>query len=179
MLYPLDHWCVTMEESRTFRLVWIWSFTFKLSSPSLGFYCILRLLATQCSHPQIIGVVPSDRLSSVTFLQAIWTSRSLQGARSKQLRKKRIIFSTKNVLESNSISAIICSDKFDAWNKAATDRCTIVVKSQEFYWLVIFLVFCNTLSLGSEHYMQPNWLTYVQGILFCTWYYLGFESFIA
>lgn len=34
-----------------------------------------------------------------------------------------------------------------------------VVKTSFFYWLVIFLVFLNTLSGAVEHYGQPDWLT--------------------
>ena len=37
------------------------------------------------------------------------------------------------------------------------------MKSSIFYWLVIFLVFLNTLTIASEHYNQPHWLTEVQG----------------
>lgn len=37
------------------------------------------------------------------------------------------------------------------------------MKSSVFYWLVIFLVFLNTLTIASEHYNQPHWLTEVQG----------------
>ncbi|KAL8602086.1 hypothetical protein ACOMHN_007356 [Nucella lapillus] len=33
------------------------------------------------------------------------------------------------------------------------------VKSQAFYWIVIVLVFLNTVSVASEHYGQPEWLT--------------------
>lgn len=38
------------------------------------------------------------------------------------------------------------------------------MKSVTFYWLVIILVFLNTLTIASEHYNQPDWLTEVQGI---------------
>ena len=37
------------------------------------------------------------------------------------------------------------------------------MKSVTFYWLVIVLVFLNTLTISSEHYNQPDWLTEVQG----------------
>lgn len=37
------------------------------------------------------------------------------------------------------------------------------MKSVTFYWLVIVLVFLNTLTISSEHYNQPDWLTQVQG----------------
>ncbi|KAG7196633.1 hypothetical protein KM043_015981 [Ampulex compressa] len=33
------------------------------------------------------------------------------------------------------------------------------VKSQEFYWFVIVLVFLNTVCVAVEHYDQPQWLT--------------------
>lgn len=39
----------------------------------------------------------------------------------------------------------------------------MAVKSVPFYWLVIILVFLNTLTISSEHYNQPLWLTEVQG----------------
>lgn len=38
------------------------------------------------------------------------------------------------------------------------------MKSVTFYWLVIVLVFLNTLTISSEHYNQPDWLTQIQGI---------------
>ena len=34
-----------------------------------------------------------------------------------------------------------------------------MVKSQWFYWFVIVLVFLNTVTVASEHYGQPQWLT--------------------
>ena len=37
-----------------------------------------------------------------------------------------------------------------------------LVKSQSFYWFIIFLVFLNTLVQASEHYQQPDWLTNIQ-----------------
>ncbi|XP_072765473.1 voltage-dependent calcium channel type A subunit alpha-1 isoform X11 [Anoplolepis gracilipes] len=33
------------------------------------------------------------------------------------------------------------------------------VKSQQFYWFVIVLVFLNTICVAVEHYAQPDWLT--------------------
>ncbi|XP_062921741.1 calcium channel, voltage-dependent, L type, alpha 1S subunit, a isoform X1 [Mobula hypostoma] len=41
-------------------------------------------------------------------------------------------------------------------------KCRELVKSKFFYWLVIFLVFLNTLMIATEHHLQPNWLTDVQ-----------------
>lgn len=34
-----------------------------------------------------------------------------------------------------------------------------MVKTQWFYWFVIVLVFLNTVTVASEHYGQPQWLT--------------------
>ncbi|KAM6311256.1 voltage-dependent L-type calcium channel subunit alpha-1S isoform 2-T2 [Podargus strigoides] len=48
------------------------------------------------------------------------------------------------------------------WNRMFRRKCRDVVKSKFFYWLVILLVALNTLSIASEHHMQPEWLTHVQ-----------------
>ncbi|XP_051011138.1 voltage-dependent L-type calcium channel subunit alpha-1C isoform X5 [Acomys russatus] len=48
------------------------------------------------------------------------------------------------------------------WNRFCRRKCRAAVKSDIFYWLVIFLVFLNTLTIASEHYNQPHWLTEVQ-----------------
>lgn len=50
------------------------------------------------------------------------------------------------------------------WNRLCRRKCRAAVKSQVFYWLVIFLVFLNTLTIASEHHMQAQWLTDVQGV---------------
>ncbi|XP_033017963.1 voltage-dependent L-type calcium channel subunit alpha-1C isoform X29 [Lacerta agilis] len=49
------------------------------------------------------------------------------------------------------------------WNRFCRRKCRAAVKSNVFYWLVIFLVFLNTLTIASEHYNQSDWLTEVQG----------------
>ncbi|XP_019348147.2 voltage-dependent L-type calcium channel subunit alpha-1S [Alligator mississippiensis] len=48
------------------------------------------------------------------------------------------------------------------WNRLFRRKCREVVKSKFFYWLVILLITLNTLSIASEHHMQPDWLTHVQ-----------------
>nr|XP_021147126.1 voltage-dependent L-type calcium channel subunit alpha-1S isoform X2 [Columba livia] len=48
------------------------------------------------------------------------------------------------------------------WNRMFRRKCRDVVKSKFFYWLVILLVALNTLSIASEHHLQPEWLTHVQ-----------------
>ncbi|XP_035282345.1 voltage-dependent L-type calcium channel subunit alpha-1C isoform X14 [Anguilla anguilla] len=50
------------------------------------------------------------------------------------------------------------------WNRLCRRKCRAAVKSNVFYWLVIFLVFLNTLTIASEHHRQPEWLTEVQDI---------------
>ncbi|CAJ0587570.1 unnamed protein product, partial [Mesorhabditis spiculigera] len=48
--------------------------------------------------------------------------------------------------------------RFEKWNRRSRRACRRLVKSQTFYWLVIILVFFNTLVLTSEHYKQQPWL---------------------
>uniref|UniRef100_A0A673YIL5 Voltage-dependent L-type calcium channel subunit alpha n=1 Tax=Salmo trutta TaxID=8032 RepID=A0A673YIL5_SALTR len=47
-------------------------------------------------------------------------------------------------------------------NHAFRKNCRVAVKSQNFYWLVLLLVFLNTAASASEHYGQPKWLTEMQ-----------------
>uniref|UniRef100_A0A8D0HUZ7 Voltage-dependent L-type calcium channel subunit alpha n=1 Tax=Sphenodon punctatus TaxID=8508 RepID=A0A8D0HUZ7_SPHPU len=65
-----------------------------------------------------------------------------------------------------SLCQIISKSKFSRrwrrWNRFSRRRCRAAVKSVSFYWLVIVLVFLNTLTISSEHYNQPDWLTLIQ-----------------
>lgn len=47
---------------------------------------------------------------------------------------------------------------FDRVNRRCRRSCRKAVKSQVFYWLIIILVFLNTLVLAIEHHGQPLWL---------------------
>ncbi|XP_026318238.1 muscle calcium channel subunit alpha-1-like [Hyposmocoma kahamanoa] len=47
---------------------------------------------------------------------------------------------------------------FDKVNRRMKRACRRAVKSQTFYWLIIVLVFLNTVVLASEHHRQPRWL---------------------
>ncbi|XP_054859253.1 voltage-dependent L-type calcium channel subunit alpha-1F [Eublepharis macularius] len=47
-------------------------------------------------------------------------------------------------------------------NRLFRKRCRLAVKSVTFYWMVLLLVFLNTLTIASEHYNQPDWLTEIQ-----------------
>ncbi|XP_035239389.1 dihydropyridine-sensitive L-type skeletal muscle calcium channel subunit alpha-1-like isoform X1 [Anguilla anguilla] len=48
------------------------------------------------------------------------------------------------------------------WNRFFRRKCHTWVKSNVFYWLVILLVFLNTLAIATEHHHQPETLTIVQ-----------------
>ncbi|XP_060127422.1 voltage-dependent L-type calcium channel subunit alpha-1D isoform X2 [Zootoca vivipara] len=67
-----------------------------------------------------------------------------------------------------ALCQIISKSKFSRrwrrWNRFNRRRCRAAVKSVSFYWLVIVLVFLNTLTISSEHYNQPDWLTQIQDI---------------
>nr|XP_021335256.1 voltage-dependent L-type calcium channel subunit alpha-1D isoform X6 [Danio rerio] len=56
------------------------------------------------------------------------------------------------------------SRRWRRWNRLCRRNCRLAVKSVPFYWLVIILVFLNTLTISSEHYNQPMWLTQVQDV---------------
>lgn len=49
-------------------------------------------------------------------------------------------------------------------NLVLRKNCRVAVKSTNFYWLVLLLVFLNTTTSASEHYGQPQWLTDIQGV---------------
>ncbi|KAM4018997.1 voltage-dependent L-type calcium channel subunit alpha-1F [Anomaloglossus baeobatrachus] len=55
-----------------------------------------------------------------------------------------------------------CCRKIRRWNRAFRRKCRLAVKSVTFYWMVLILVFLNTLTIASEHYRQPEWLTQIQ-----------------
>uniref|UniRef100_A0A3Q1C7I3 Voltage-dependent L-type calcium channel subunit alpha n=1 Tax=Amphiprion ocellaris TaxID=80972 RepID=A0A3Q1C7I3_AMPOC len=57
-----------------------------------------------------------------------------------------------------------CSRRWRRMNRFCRRKCRLAVKSVPFYWLVIILVFLNTLTISSEHYNQPLWLTQVQDV---------------
>uniref|UniRef100_A0A4W5NQA3 Voltage-dependent L-type calcium channel subunit alpha n=1 Tax=Hucho hucho TaxID=62062 RepID=A0A4W5NQA3_9TELE len=54
------------------------------------------------------------------------------------------------------------SEQLCQLNHAFRKNCRVAVKSQNFYWLVLLLVFLNTAASASEHYGQPKWLTEMQ-----------------
>uniref|UniRef100_A0A3P8QN62 Voltage-dependent L-type calcium channel subunit alpha n=1 Tax=Astatotilapia calliptera TaxID=8154 RepID=A0A3P8QN62_ASTCA len=62
------------------------------------------------------------------------------------------------------VTLIAYSRQWRRWNRFCRRKCRAAVKSVTFYWLVIILVFLNTLTISSEHYNQPDWLTEVQDV---------------
>lgn len=63
-----------------------------------------------------------------------------------------------------NLNCLSVSRQWRRWNRFCRRKCRAAVKSVTFYWLVIILVFLNTLTIASEHYNQPDWLTEVQGV---------------
>lgn len=78
---------------------------------------------------------------------------------------------------------------WDRVNRRLRRSCRKAVKSQAFYWLIIVLVFLNTVVLATEHYKQPKWLDAFQEItnfvfvalftceMLVKMYSLGFQSY--
>uniref|UniRef100_A0AAQ4PV60 Voltage-dependent L-type calcium channel subunit alpha n=1 Tax=Gasterosteus aculeatus aculeatus TaxID=481459 RepID=A0AAQ4PV60_GASAC len=48
------------------------------------------------------------------------------------------------------------------WNRFFRMKCLLYVKTKSFYWLVMFLVLLNTLTIATEYHHQPDWLTSLQ-----------------
>ncbi|KAJ4921317.1 hypothetical protein JOQ06_022681 [Pogonophryne albipinna] len=53
-------------------------------------------------------------------------------------------------------------DQLCQLNHTMRKNCRVAVKTSNFYWLVLLLVFLNTVASASEHYGQPKWLTEMQ-----------------
>uniref|UniRef100_A0A3Q1G8V9 Voltage-dependent L-type calcium channel subunit alpha n=1 Tax=Acanthochromis polyacanthus TaxID=80966 RepID=A0A3Q1G8V9_9TELE len=66
--------------------------------------------------------------------------------------------------ESSYLLHSVFNRQWRRWNRFCRRKCRAAVKSVTFYWLVIILVFLNTLTIASEHYNQPDWLTEVQDV---------------
>uniref|UniRef100_A0A8C4HFH5 Voltage-dependent L-type calcium channel subunit alpha n=1 Tax=Dicentrarchus labrax TaxID=13489 RepID=A0A8C4HFH5_DICLA len=50
------------------------------------------------------------------------------------------------------------------WNRFFRMKCLVYVKTKGFYWLVMFLVLLNTLTIATEHHHQPDSLTSLQDV---------------
>ncbi|XP_034552541.1 dihydropyridine-sensitive L-type skeletal muscle calcium channel subunit alpha-1-like [Notolabrus celidotus] len=51
------------------------------------------------------------------------------------------------------------------WNRFFRMKCLLYVKTKGFYWLVMFLVLLNTLTIATEFHHQPDWLTSLQDVV--------------
>lgn len=56
------------------------------------------------------------------------------------------------------------------WNRFFRMKCLVYVKTRGFYWLVMFLVLLNTLTIATEHHHQSDSLTSLQGWLLINLY---------
>ncbi|XP_010782718.1 calcium channel, voltage-dependent, L type, alpha 1S subunit, b [Notothenia coriiceps] len=50
------------------------------------------------------------------------------------------------------------------WNRFFRMKCLLYVKTKSFYWLVMFLVLLNTLTIATEHHHQSDSLTSLQDV---------------
>ncbi|XP_053328541.1 voltage-dependent L-type calcium channel subunit alpha-1F [Spea bombifrons] len=93
------------------------------------------------------------------------THTSLPGSETTSLNTENIDEEHTNCcsLCMSKISQTGCCRRFKRWNRAFRRKCRQAVKSVTFYWMVLILVFLNTLTIASEHYLQPEWLTQIQG----------------
>uniref|UniRef100_A0A8D3AQI8 Voltage-dependent L-type calcium channel subunit alpha n=1 Tax=Scophthalmus maximus TaxID=52904 RepID=A0A8D3AQI8_SCOMX len=71
---------------------------------------------------------------------------------------------TGHCADSSTICVFVCESGFCLCQLNHTFRknCRVAVKTTNFYWLVLLLVFLNTVASASEHYGQPKWLTEMQ-----------------
>ncbi|XP_051757897.1 voltage-dependent L-type calcium channel subunit alpha-1D isoform X8 [Ctenopharyngodon idella] len=101
-----------------------------------------------------------------------WFSQSTETQASNPISETESV-NTENPEESEKILCCgrVCQkltkskfSRWRCWNRFCRRKCRAVVKSTVFYWLVILLVFLNTLTISSEHYNQPDWLTEVQDV---------------
>ncbi|XP_072537833.1 calcium channel, voltage-dependent, L type, alpha 1S subunit, b isoform X2 [Salminus brasiliensis] len=70
---------------------------------------------------------------------------------------------TESLFEIESLNRIVYYYRLARrWNRVLRLKCTVWVKSKTFYWLVILVVFLNTLAIASEHYPQSEWATQFQ-----------------
>uniref|UniRef100_A0A8C7ZCS8 Voltage-dependent L-type calcium channel subunit alpha n=1 Tax=Oryzias sinensis TaxID=183150 RepID=A0A8C7ZCS8_9TELE len=91
----------------------------------------------------------STRLCSKIFFQCFKHCRTMDCFR-KPMADHRFSLTNHNV------------DQLCQLNHTFRKNCRVAVKTTNFYWLVLLLVFLNTVASASEHYGQPKWLTELQ-----------------
>uniref|UniRef100_A0A8B9RKV5 Calcium channel, voltage-dependent, L type, alpha 1S subunit, b n=1 Tax=Astyanax mexicanus TaxID=7994 RepID=A0A8B9RKV5_ASTMX len=67
-------------------------------------------------------------------------------------------------IEDSQCCALISSRLARRWNRVFRLKCAVWVKSRMFYWLVILVVFLNTLVIACEHHPQSESATRFQGL---------------
>uniref|UniRef100_A0A8C6WIV4 Voltage-dependent L-type calcium channel subunit alpha n=1 Tax=Neogobius melanostomus TaxID=47308 RepID=A0A8C6WIV4_9GOBI len=60
------------------------------------------------------------------------------------------------------VAKLLFHDQLCQLNHTMRKNCRVAVKTTNFYWLVLLLVFLNTVASASEHYGQPQALTEMQ-----------------
>uniref|UniRef100_A0A671W340 Voltage-dependent L-type calcium channel subunit alpha n=1 Tax=Sparus aurata TaxID=8175 RepID=A0A671W340_SPAAU len=76
----------------------------------------------------------------------------------------RLVFDSKGAHseDGGGMSAVTACYYLCQLNHTMRKNCRVAVKTTNFYWLVLLLVFLNTVASASEHYGQPKWLTEMQ-----------------
>uniref|UniRef100_A0A3Q3JSW9 Voltage-dependent L-type calcium channel subunit alpha n=1 Tax=Monopterus albus TaxID=43700 RepID=A0A3Q3JSW9_MONAL len=66
--------------------------------------------------------------------------------------------------DTDSLHIFVFSRLARRWNRFFRMKCLVYVKTNSFYWVVMILVFLNTLTIATEHHHQPEWLTSLQDV---------------
>uniref|UniRef100_A0A8C4HCB2 Voltage-dependent L-type calcium channel subunit alpha n=1 Tax=Dicentrarchus labrax TaxID=13489 RepID=A0A8C4HCB2_DICLA len=66
--------------------------------------------------------------------------------------------------DADSLVIFVFSRLARRWNRFFRMKCLVYVKTKGFYWLVMFLVLLNTLTIATEHHHQPDSLTSLQDV---------------
>uniref|UniRef100_A0A671XAR6 Voltage-dependent L-type calcium channel subunit alpha n=1 Tax=Sparus aurata TaxID=8175 RepID=A0A671XAR6_SPAAU len=67
-------------------------------------------------------------------------------------------------LEGKSRVIFLFSRLARRWNRFFRMKCLVYIKTKAFYWLIMFLVFLNTLTIATEHHHQSDSLTSLQDV---------------
>ncbi|KAK6980046.1 voltage-dependent calcium channel type A subunit alpha-1, partial [Biomphalaria glabrata] len=142
-----------------------------------------------CKAEEVI--LSEERTTDEEKLKIIEARRQAAARKMKQLKAEEIENDNENDLLSSTGPGNSFTKSFkkrrasakgsDFWQAEKRLRYKIrhLIKSQLFYWVVIVLVFLNTVSVASEHYNQPDWHT--QFLYYSEFAFLGlfiFEMFI-
>ncbi|KFQ59124.1 Voltage-dependent L-type calcium channel subunit alpha-1D, partial [Pelecanus crispus] len=108
-----------------------------------------------------------NSMCSLFCTTSVWDT-SMPTSETESVNTENVSGEGENPACCGSLCQTISKSKFSRrwrrWNRFNRRKCRAAVKSVTFYWLVIVLVFLNTLTISSEHYNQPDWLTQIQDI---------------